>query len=144
MKNTCLLCMMGVLILFCTCSRTTQSTNTESYLDIAKTKYGVDDEFSCEENSSKTLVLCKHATDNSEPGLMSWEYFVYEQENKKVLLEDAVDRGNVKWFSESEIEISRTPGTMRADQTMADYAWILNVYSGDKVKKSEYTKKADH
>ena len=134
---------MGILFLFNACSKTSQPVSTGNYLDIAKDKYGAEEDYSCAENTSKTLVLCKHQIINSDLTIKSWDYFVFDEENEKIIFENSVDRGNVKWFSGTEIEISKIPGTMTTDQTMEDYAWIIDVYSGKKIKKSDYRKKED-
>jgi len=132
--------LIAVLVLSA-CSKSNQPASSVDYQDLARQKYGMDEDYTCIENTSNKLVLCKHQKGSSDDPIKSWDYFVYEVENEKILFENIVDKGNVKWYSETEIEISKTPGTMTSDETMQDYAWIINVLDGKKIKKSEYLKK---
>lgn len=131
------------LILITSCSKSIQVSRTVDYEAIAREKYG-QEAYSCEDNPAESFVLCKHQiSDQSEP-FKSWEYFVYDKLNKAIVLENSVEKGNVKWFSNTELEVTKTPGTMAQGQTMEDYTWILDIISGKRTQKSKYEQIEDH
>jgi hypothetical protein len=141
MRNSGFFTLLITILVLNACSKSNQPNSSVNYEDLARQKYGMAEDYTCIENASKKLVLCKHMISDPDISLKSWDYFVYEVENEKIIFENTVDKGNVKWYSETEIEISKTPGTMTSDETMQDYAWIINILDGKKIKKSEYLKK---
>lgn len=122
------------------CSKSNQPSSSSDYLELARQKYGIDTDYSCLENANKKLVLCKYQTNETDLSIKSWSFFVYQIDKKEYIFQESIDKGGVKWYSETEIEISKTPGTMTRDETMLDYAWIIDVFTGKKTKKSEYLK----
>ena len=121
------------------CSRNVQTSGTEKYQQTATDKFG-DGQFDCSENQDMTFALCKHQLNTPGSTIQSWEYFVFDKKNEKVTVSETIDKGSVKWVSNSEIQVSKIPGTMTVDQTMDDYTWIVNVVTGERTKKSEYKK----
>ncbi len=135
----------NTLIILCmafsiSCSKSGyQSSDNSDYKALAEEKYGSETSFINSEDGH--YVLCKHKMESSNDPYTSWEFFVFDLSTKKIVLEDKIDRGNVKWFSKNQLETSHTPGTMATNQTKDDYAWIVNVESGEKIKKSKYKEK---
>lgn len=143
MKIQGFLILSVLIILSGACSKSNIATDSEqSYMTVAEERYGKENT-ECQENKDKTYVLCKHQINEPGSPFKAWEFFVYDMNNGKISFDDTLDKGNVKWFSDTELEISKVPGIMADGQTMNDYAWIVNVVSGLKIKKTEYLKKED-
>lgn len=141
MNNSGIYSMVIMVLILNACSKSNQPPSSSDYLDLARQKYGIDVDYFCLENANKKLVLCKYQTSNTDMSIKSWNFFVYEIEKKEYLFEESIDKGGVKWYSETAIEVTKTPGTMTRDETMLDYAWIIDVFTGKKTKKSEYLRK---
>ncbi len=91
----------------------------------------------CLENEAGTFVLCTGKSKlESGPGTKI-NYLIIDKANNKVLIEDVVTNGHVKWYSDSEISILRNPGMMGEGQTKDDYTFIYNLKTNEKVRKSE-------
>ena len=125
------------------CSKSSKITTTQNHIDIATERYG-ESSFNCNSNGANTLELCVHQTNSGGTTAPSWEYFVFNKETEKIVFENSVNQGKVKWFSNSELVVTKMPGTMAEDQTMDDYAWIIDVNTGRKIKKSEYRGQKDY
>ena len=117
-----------------------QSSDSSDYEVLAEEKYG-SEQTTFINSEDGHYVLCKHKMESSSDPYTSWAFFVFDLNSKKIVLEDMIDRGNVKWFSNHQLETSQTPGTMATNQTKDDYAWIVNVESGEKIKKSKYNQR---
>lgn len=90
-------------------------------------------------NSDRSYVLAQ--TDLSKNmDQKSFSFFVFEMKTEKVVLEKNVESGYVKWLSPTEVEVFRTPGKMRSDQTRDDYTEVYNVKTGDTTSKTEWKK----
>ena len=113
-------------------SATQDMKNT--YLTVAQEKFGEDVEFA--ENQDSTYVLCVHDHKGTvKQPRNSVQYMIYNLADNKVVHEETVGSGYVKWYSDYQIEIFRTPGIMRDDQTRDDFITIYNVKTGESVSK---------
>jgi len=135
----------SILIILClvfsiSCSKSGyQSSDKTNFKSLAEEKYGLE-QIIYEDSQDGHYVLCKHLSESSSDPYTLWEFFVFDKNSNKIIIEDKIDRGKVKWFSNNELEISHTPGTMATNQSKDDYIWILNVETGEKTKKSKYNK----
>ena len=128
------------LVFSISCSKSGyQSSDNTNYKSLAEKKFGLE-QTTYEESGDGHYVLCKHLLESSNDPYTSWEFFVFDKNSNKIIFEDKIDRGKVKWFSNNELEISHTPGTMATNQSKDDYMWIVNVETGEKIKKSKYGK----
>lgn len=114
-----------------------QKTESEAYKPLAAEKLGPDAEFTF--NEDRSFVLAQSMIEASKGGL-SFSFFVFDMKNEKIVLEQQVESGYVKWLSKTEIEIFRTPGIMRQDQTRDDYTQVHNVLTGESMPKTDWKK----
>jgi len=82
-------------------------------------------------NSNKTYVLSTNEVKGTlEQPRNSLSFVVIKINENKVVLEQKIEGGNVNWLNYTEIEVFRTPGIMRDDQTRDDFITIYNVETG--------------
>lgn len=85
----------------------------DKFLSLAKEKF--DDKFSFQLNSEKSYILCftkPHLTDNQ----LSTQYFLYDLNNEKIIFEEDIGQGSVKWISEHHIQVIPIPGIVKGDE----------------------------
>lgn len=136
MKKISFLIVLIAFITSCGASKSSNSTQAaeSTYQKLATEKLGEDLTFTM--NKAETYVLCISDVkgDVHQPrNLLS--YMVIKVKDNSIALEDKIDGGNVKWSNDFEIEVFRTPGIMRDDQTRDDFITMYNVESGKSYPK---------
>lgn len=132
-----------MIVLLVSCTKNSQTTNSDKYKAVADKRFGTG-EYVCSENEAETFALCLRQISDKGAVVTSWDFFIYDKENERVTYSETVDRGSVKWINNDIVQVSKVPGTMAEGQTMDDYAWIVNVKTGKKTRKSEYIKPVDN
>ncbi|MCK9426479.1 MAG: hypothetical protein M0Q21_10610 [Ignavibacteriaceae bacterium] len=119
------------------CSKSAQSAHTQInyYLmvsELAKEKYG--DTFTIQENETKEFYLV--SSRSKSPSETSIKFFIYEKEKQLIIHEDLITLGSVKWTERYKIDIQKFPGAVKLnDQNMDKHGYLLNVKTGEKIKK---------
>lgn len=89
-------------------------------------------------NSTKTIVICTDRSKNvaSDPTQVL-HFFVYDIEKDSVIYEDSVLGGKINWFSNSIIEIGRTPGIVsgKEGEEKSSNAYYYDIKLQKKVKR---------
>jgi len=101
---------------------------TENYKTLATEKYG--EGVDCTFNESKTHVLClKREKVKLSPAMPQnpLRFFVYDLHNEKIIYEDSIEDGSVRWISNSELQISIIPGIISGDENPEDFTYIYDV-----------------
>lgn len=118
-------------------SKTKAVQESTAYITVAKEKLG--DEVKFAFNKDRSYVLCQtEPADN--PDNPSFSFLVFSMEDEKVVLEQNVRSGSVKWLSDMEIEVFSTPGFMRNDQSRDDFTQVYNVATGKWTPKTSWKK----
>lgn len=68
-------------------------------------------------NLSHSYILC--STQSRATGLNPFptvKYFVYDIKHDKVLFEDSVAKGSIKWLNDDQFQVSTVPGIVRIDE----------------------------
>ena len=127
------------LVLFiasCGTSKVGNSTQVEegAYKEKATEMLGKDVAFSM--NDSKSYVLCLNEIKGTpEQPRNTISFVVINMNDNSVALENKIEGGTVKWADNLMIEIFRTPGIMRDDQSRDDFITLYNVETGKSYPK---------
>jgi hypothetical protein len=62
-------------------------------------------------NTNKTYALCLNNTKSQSNKPL--KFFVYSIKTDKIILEDSLPKGKVKWLNENQIEVTSVPGIVR-------------------------------
>lgn len=128
-----------VILLMISCQSISKFPGTKdqqnAYTILAKEKLG--DDVIYTPNKSQSYVLCVKETkgNNRQPSSII-KFFVYDLEEAKIIYEENLSAGYVKWYNDNQIEMYSTPGVMVEGTTRNDYTTIYNVISRKSVKKS--------
>ncbi len=128
---------LGVTVISCGSAKLSASTpdSTETYKKVVVNKLGEGVLYIA--NKSNSYVLCiKETKGSSLQPRNNINYLVIKLSDNTIALENKVDGGTVNWFSETEIEVYRTPGIMRDDQTRDDFITLYNVETGKSYPKN--------
>lgn len=139
-RKIALLLMMVILLASAGCkpSEKQPARKNQVYITVAREKLG--DNVTFRYNDDRAYVLAQSEQPKSSNDL-SFRFIVFGIKQEKVVLEQDVESGFVKWLSNTEIEVFRTPGKMRNEQTRDDYTMVYNVMTGDSMPKTEWKKK---
>jgi hypothetical protein len=87
------------------------------------------------ENISKTHVLMinqeKETALNPAPLL---KFMLFEIKSNRLLFEDVVPAGNVRWINDRQIEILKIPGTVSIENKKSQSGYIFDIDSGRKIE----------
>lgn len=136
MNKLLIIVILGVFNANCGSSIMSNSTQakTATYKEIAVKKLGQGVAYSI--NDSKTYVLCvSDLKGTAQQPRNSLSYVVIKLKDNSILLEDKFEGGTVSWSGDAEIEVFRTPGIIREDQTRDDFITFYDVESGNSSKK---------
>ncbi len=126
-KLTAIVC-IGMIITIDGCkssrSQPTSEVTQQSLDALASEKYGAKAKIFFNKSKSHALVYREKVTTNDP--LASIHFFVFDQENAKIILEDFVQRGTVEWSSESIIKVTKIPGVYNADNPTKGYSFDIN------------------
>lgn len=90
-------------------------------------------------NKDRSYVLAQ-STPSAKSGSTGFSYFVFDMKTEKATLKGTVESGFIKWLSEKEVEIFRTPGKMAPNTTRDDYTEVVNVETGKSTPKRDWKK----
>jgi len=136
--------MLAGFILLYGCSKTVSvNTTSERYKDVAINKYKEGYNFYI--SGDNKYVLCiKEKEGTAINPANHIDFFVYDVKEEIIVLEKAIDKGKVKWYSDFQIEVLSIPGNMAQGQTLDDYTKVYNLKSGDVKTKSELKTEKKH
>lgn len=98
------------------------------YKIAATEKYGEGVEYYF--NESKTHVLClKQAKVKLSPAMPQnpLRFFVYDLNAEKIIYEDSLEDGSVRWINDSQLQISLIPGIVSGDEDPEDFTYLYDV-----------------
>lgn len=110
------------------------SPAVEKYKTLAMEKYkeGIDYVF----NESGSFVMCVHAAKPSaEHPQKTISFFVYDLKNEKILYEESVGDGSVKWKNDVQIEITSKIGIITPSHQSNIIHYVYDVSTQKKLKK---------
>lgn len=116
--------------------------SAENYKKLAVDKYK--DNITYQINLTHLYVLChKQSRPTSRNPYPPVQFFVYGLKNEKVLFEDSLANGSVKWLNDYQIQVSTIPGIITGDEEankkLRGYIYDIKLQrklynQGDKVK----------
>ena len=131
-----------VLFLSCSSSKINSTSDTVNYRKFAENKYEGKVAYVLNENNN--LVICiNEPYKDLKPSQPQLNYFVYDLIQEKILYEDRLIGGSVKWYSDTFIEVYSMPGIIRQDEVLEDFIVLVNVKTGESFKKNEYLKRSN-
>lgn len=88
-------------------------------------------------NSTKTHTLCiKDGSRLNDPAVNRVEFFVFDNKNKEIILDDKAVNCNVSWQDEYTIAVVRIPGIVKKneDDSKKNVAYLFNIIDRKKIK----------
>ena len=124
-----------VMLIGCKSAEKKQNTEAEStaYLELAK-KWG--EAVKYDFNKDRTYVLAQ--SELSDKSGTSFSYFVFDMKAEKATLQGTIESGYIKWLTDLEVEIFRTPGKMAPNTTRDDYTEVVNVKTAKSTPKTDW------
>lgn len=135
MKQIIVYSILGLFLISCG-TKVSKSTddNSSNYEKVAVEKLGANLTYSM--NDSKTFVLCMNdVKGTAQQPRNTISFVVIKLSDNSVVLEQKFDGGTVGWYSDTEVEVFRTPGMIRKDQTRDDFTTLYNVSKGTSYPK---------
>lgn len=87
-------------------------------------------------NEVKSHVLCvSEIKGTPKQPRNTLSYLVIKIKDNSTALENKIEGGTVNWYDNTEIEVYRTPGIMRDDQSRDDFVTLYNVETGKSYPK---------
>ncbi len=129
---------LGVAVISCSSSKLLVSTpdTNETYKEVVANKLGEDVLYIA--NKTNAYMLCiKETKGGSLQPRNKIDYLVVKTDTNSIVLEDKIEGGSVSWASKNEIEVFRTPGIVRKDQSRDDFITLYNVETGKSYPKQD-------
>jgi len=93
-------------------------------------------------NEDKTYALCLNNSKKQLTGPVS--FFIYSLKSDKIILEDSIAQGSLKWLNDSQIEVKTIPGIVKGgegENTAAHgYIFDLNLQQKLSINKANRLK----
>jgi hypothetical protein len=143
MKKLMVYMLAGYLMISCSSTSSTSRTSDSSsdkIQEMVQSKIGED--FSCEDNSDDTFSICTSDVKGAG-GITGKHFVVVDLVNDKIIFEERLESGYVKWFDNQYVEFFQTPGIMPAGKTRDDFAMLFDTKSGKKMGKTEVVEAED-
>lgn len=122
----------------CNVTKKTQAiSESTAYVAVAKEKLG--DKVKFDFNEDRSYVLCQ-SQPSAKPNNTTFSFMVYSMKEEKIVMEQNISSGFVKWLSALEIEVFTTPGVMRNDQSRDDFTQVYDVVTGKSTPKTDWGK----
>ena len=125
-----------ILLIFITIGCNPPGNKTEHPAEITKIaleKY--QDHFNFLQNKDTLYVICfrqdSETALNPTPPL---RFFVFDVKNKKIIFEDNLPNGSVKWIDKYKIGVKTIPGIIRKDEILPEYTYVYDVLLKKKLK----------
>ena len=110
-----------------------RSSNSQTYKSIAAGKYGKGIEYLF--NEPKTYVVClKRVKPTAQAPQNQTSFFIYDLEKEEIIFEESSIDAEVKWKSDTQVEVKITPGIISGDETEDDFIYLYDVRSRKKIK----------
>lgn len=143
MKNLSLLTILSICVLLINCKSTKDATESKvSVKTMAIEKLGSNVDFKA--NEDNTMMLCFAVKESPTLAGPSVTFFVWDEGTSTIIYEGKIDRGNVSWYSNTQLAMFFTPGIMRADQTRDHFTQIYDVITKEKVMKSDLVENSNN
>jgi len=129
---------LGAVVISCSSSKPSVNTidTNETYKELVTNKLGEDVLYIA--NKTNAYMLCIKETEGSSLQPRNRvSYLVVEINTSGIVLEDKIEGGSVSWASKNEIEVFRTPGIVRKDQSRDDFITLYNVETGKSYPKKD-------
>lgn len=129
---------LGFLPIACGSSKKSASTLElkDSYKQIVENKLGENVLYI--NNKSNSHILCINETKGTtlQPR-NTINYLVLKKSDNSVILNSSINGGTVSWYNQKMIQVYRTPGIMRDDQTSDNFITLYNVETGKSYPKNQ-------
>jgi len=137
MKKTSVYIIIALFITSCGASKNNSAAQNDkgNYKKLAVEKLGESITYSMNEAESYVLCMSEVKGTVKQPRNQI-SYVIIRVDNNRISLEDKIDGGTVRWYNEKMIEVFRTPGIMRGDQTRDDFITLYNVETGNSYPKN--------
>lgn len=136
MKKLSALILLTSIVVFagaCAHSQIFEENRTENYKVIASEKLGPEPVYDL--NPDKTHVLAykqeKKSARNPNPFL---HFLLYDIANDKLIYEDKLSSGSVKWINDFQIEVETIPGAVSSENLNKKYGYIFDVKTGKRIE----------
>lgn len=116
-----------ILISGC-CGKHTEISDYEKVEILAKDKFVQDYEILL--NQEKSLLLCRKIYNRKDELHFTIEYFIFDIQKEKVILEEQIIDAHVNWFDNENIELNYTPEIISGDEDIQRF--IINVRTKEK------------
>ncbi|MEO1052505.1 MAG: hypothetical protein AAFX87_17870 [Bacteroidota bacterium] len=130
--------MLAIVALMAVASKCKQSdtASLEKARELIKEKLGPNAELI--ESPQGSYILALNKSDGSTQYPQNHiSYLVYSLKEHKIVYEDSMDNGHVSWHSDYQLAIEIVPGIEIQGSTRDDYISVLNLKTGEKVKKKD-------
>lgn len=135
-KKSIYMVIIAFFVLSCGASKNnnTAQNGKDGYKELAVEKLGDNVTYTMNEDESFVLCVSEIKGTTQQPRNML-SYMVINMKDNSTVLEDKIDGGSVNWVNDTELEVFRTPGIMRNDQTRDDYTTVYNIKTGKSYPK---------
>ena len=139
MKNISLITLVLLSAVLFNCKNSKEvADKTVDYKALATEKLGEKVAFIPNEDNS--MVLCSSQQSSPKLGPSGVKFFVFDNNSNTIVYEENIGRGTVAWYSNTQLEMYYTPGTMRQDQTRDDFISVYDLIKKEKIEKTELVK----
>ncbi len=110
------------------CAKHTEISKYEKAEILAKDKFVQDYEIL--PNDEKSFLLCRKVSNRKDELHFTVEYFIFDCQKEKVILEERIIDARVNWFDNENIEVIYTPEIISGDEDIQRF--IINVRTKEK------------
>lgn len=136
---------LPILLIAACCSSSETSKkliiNTPAYEKIAEGKYN--NHYRTSFNSDSTyLFVCASPNKSNNMPPAPLKFFVYDYKNEKVIFEDNLTNGKVKWINNQQIQVSTSPEIIsgKEEENKKMYGYIYDVTKQKKLPRLDLDK----
>ncbi|MEO8399217.1 MAG: hypothetical protein ABI550_05295 [Ignavibacteriaceae bacterium] len=136
MKTLITLILLFFIFLCGCCSSKEGSDNfgSEKYQLVAREKFQKNYEVLFNEDERYVLCIKRKKSSSLLPS-PPLSFFIYDRVNEKIIYQDELPGGNVKWLNNYQVEIKTIPGTITGDEQPSDFVDIYDVNQKKKIEK---------
>ena len=126
-----LICFSLLIVYSCVSSEDKSTEGERMYEKSAIEKYG--DNIKYLFNAAHTYVLCiKQAQAGTEQPFPPLKFFVYDLDSEKIVYEESLANGSVKWRNDYQLEITIIPGIIKGNEEGVNY-FIYDLNEGKRI-----------
>lgn len=120
------------------CSKNANSQSSESEYKTAAYEALDTPLANFQENETNEYVLATFQEKGEVPGSTALKYVIIKIADNSIVIKESIPQGSVKWNEDFQVEIVAPPGIIReVNETVADYTYLLDVKTGEKIKKTK-------